>query len=194
MDRLNAAPGQPLTDNGATLADYASVVTKWGVVPMLATINPNGFTDVTPDNLNTPPALGVLISAAHRLIVGEYNLDLTASDAVVTACGLLAQNIPLYVGGFVDSAVENFTAGSAPVSAPNESDPNGGGHAMAIVGYKTLTAEEAEPWGLEAGDVLFEVLSSWGSGYGDAGHFWGTKAWFGSLWDCWPWPVREVDS
>jgi hypothetical protein len=183
IGREVGAPSQPLQDNGAQIADVCKGHADWGVIP-IGPLNPGGNTDVTPANVNQPGGLGGLEVAAQKRIVGDYRVALTAPDAIIVVRQLLAQGVPLLVGGFVDSAFESYALGQPAVDAPNQSDPSGGGHAMVIVGYRTQPD----------GSTWFEVLSSWGAGFGDAGHAWVTEAWVLALWDCYAWTVREATS
>jgi hypothetical protein len=191
-----ADPSVKLSDDGAQIADVCAAVSTWGRRP-IGPLNPGGNTDVTTGdggNVNAEPDLSQLVQDSHKLVVGEYRVDVTAPDAIQTVKGLLASGVPLLVGGYVDSAFENYALGAPPLGAPNQADPVGGGHAMVVVGYKTLTVEEAAEYGLQEGDVIFEVLSSWGSGFGDAGHAWVTSAWILALWDVYAFTARQVTS
>lgn len=179
-------PTIALVDDGAMLADVAQAISTWGMRP-IGPLNPRGYTDVTPDNVNVEPNLLELEQDAKALVVGEYRVDLGALTLIDDVCALLDAKVPLWSGGPVGPKYEDFIASAAPVGA----EPAGDGHATVITGYKVLTAEKAELYGLEEGEIVFENKTSWGA-FGDEGHVWVTRDWLRSMWDCYSLAVTRA--
>ena len=189
LARLVGAPGQPLSDNGVELSNVATAAGVWGIRP-IGQLNPGGFTDVTPENVNTPETLADLITDSHRLVIDEYRLDLSASDAIPTLVELL-KTTPVQVGGPVGSAYQGYQVGQ-PAVGP---EPDGSGHATVLTGCEVVgTAERAAELGVGVGDVVFEDKTSWGDSFGDHGHLLVTSSWVLSQWDALVWRCRLVAS
>ena len=89
---------------------------------------------------------------------------------------LVAARIPVRVDFYVDSAFEDWTPGLAPVPAPNEADPRGGGHAVYLVGY------------LPGAYVLRNSWGAWASG----GDCLVSPAWLRASWGLYPWITRKA--
>lgn len=174
-------PQGRLSDTGAQLADVATAISTWGLRPIGA-LNPRGNTDCTDALINEEPNLKGLILDASTLVTGEYRLDLHSLMAVKNACSLLDAGIPLARGSFVDAPYETYKAGDPAVGAPDESDPNGGGHATVTTGYR-VNAD---------GSVEFEDATSWDETFGDAGHVWISASCFVASWDCYPLAIRRA--
>ena len=183
-----------LTDSGVMPADVMAALVQWGIRPMVGP-TPDGRNydiwssdDLTAagivgdPNVNDDPKLEELEKSGLKLVTGEYRIDETAPnlDDLVKQT-LAVTKAPIGDGTFVDSQVMNFLATSAPVGAPNFSDPNGGGHWTCIVGYRLETD----------GSTSYEVVNSWGKLFGDAGHFWGTSAWLRACTDLYAWTVTR---
>jgi hypothetical protein len=88
--------------------------------------------------------------AYHRIV----ELGSSRIDAVKAA---ISAGFPVCFGCMVTQA---FCLGQfdplRPLDAPDPGDPVAGGHAMCLVGYD---------------DAGFDVVNSWGAGWGDLGHF-----------------------
>ena len=55
-------------------------------------------------------------------------------------------------------------------------DPDGGGHALALVGFRTMPD----------GSRQFRVQNSWGEAWDDAGECWASTAWMAACWELHP--------
>lgn len=173
----SVSPGRPvpaLTDSGAELADVITFLGRYGIKPM-GVVSPYGnISDVWDANVNDEPNLADLELSGQKLVAGEYRIQAGTSATSVQAV-LMNAKAPLWVGGYVDSQVMRFTANSPPVGSPNTGDPSGGGHAFLITGWR--------PSVINANQVDWECWTTWGRGFGDAGHFWCQESFFAALWD-----------
>lgn len=189
-----------LTDSGVMPADVMEALARFGVRPMLGP-TPDGRNydlsssadlanapplDATKEkyspNVNDEPRLEELELSGAKLIAGEYRLNEQDPNLLqLVKQSIFVAKAPVGDGTFVDSQVMDYARSSAPVGAPNLSDPNGGGHWTGIVGYR-----------LEAdGSTSLEVVNSWGEEYGDAGHFWAQESWLKACTDLYSWTVRR---
>lgn len=179
----NTPAGQPLPalqDGGADLQDAASVFSKSGDIPMQAEQD-GRFSDV-PDTETTPiPELTPDESqrGSEDLFSGEYSIAVD-TNAPTTVAASIDAGIPVWLGTFVDTAFENLTASQVAQPA-NQNDPNGGGHALVIVGYRTAAD----------GSLEFKVQNSWGTGWCDGGFCWASSAWVLATWELWPFAVAQ---
>jgi hypothetical protein len=162
-----------LTDSGAELADALASSANFGVCAIEAPTSDGRYSDVEPANVNAEPSFAQLEAAATSLVTGAYRLDLTAANASDVAAAALVAGFPLYVGFYVDSAFENMGP-SDVAGAPNESDPNGGGHATYLCGYRTSASGARE----------FRLQNSWGD-WCDGGSCWVSVAWLRAAWEMW---------
>lgn len=180
-------PGQALPalqDTGAELADVYHADATYGVLPMLVQATPDGrFYDLWTDadtgagtgNVNDEPGFAQLEQAGTRLVSGPYGIDPTAQNAAASIAAAIASGIPVEIAGFVDSAFMSLTKGQV-MGAPNQSDPNGGGHAIWLWGYDTMAD----------GSLVFTLRNSWGAGWCDGGNCLVGPAFIASLWEAWP--------
>jgi len=195
-ERTAAAPSGPLTaltDSGAELADVVASVAVFGVSPIVNPPTPDGresdiWTDADvqgipnapPANVNLEPDGQQLEAAAADPLSGAYTIRLTASNAVSVAVAALAAGMPLYVGFFCDTAFQNLQFGQV-AAAPDQSDPNGGGHAVFLI--------DSRPSKTVAGTVEFLLDNSWGSWAGgladNDGMVWVSEAFFLAIWEAW---------
>lgn len=184
---LGVVPGQPLPplqDTGAELADVYHCDATYGVLPMLVQTTPDGrFYDLWTDadtgpgtgNVNDEPPFASLEQAATRLVSGPYGIAPAAANACATIAAAIASGIPVEIAGFVDSAFMGLTKGQV-MGAPNQTDPNGGGHAIWLWGYDTM----------QDGSLVFNLRNSWGSGWCDGGNCLVGPAFIAALWEAWP--------
>ncbi|HLK36901.1 MAG TPA: C1 family peptidase [Polyangiaceae bacterium] len=170
-----------LGDNGADLQDDATALAAWGLAPIQAPTSDGRFSDCEND-----PSSGVFPepdpTQLQRVmqVTGEYSIPVDSSaPATVATC--IDAGIPVQVGIFIDTAFEELSAGHVAQPA-NERDPNGGGHAMYISGYRTNSAGELE----------FRVENSWGSTWCEGGACWASTAWLLSAWELFPVAVKAV--
>lgn len=173
-------PLPPLTDDGAELQDDANAVKTWGVAPIQAPTTDGRFSDCEndpPDNVFPEPDPTQLQIGAADLISGEYAANVDATLPNVVAASLDA-GIPVWIGFFVDSAFENLGPNDI-AQPPNTSDPNGGGHAVYLSGYRTNSA----------GQIEVRLQNSWGPNWADNGAVWCSTAWLLAVWDAFPMAV-----
>jgi hypothetical protein len=204
--RKATPPGQPLAplqDVGADLEDVWVVYATEGVRPMKCMRTPDGrrydlWTDIDtggnpPGNATAEPdPRDIASSVAIRVVldVGPHTIqptDPAMSDKMAAALDA-DPPIPIEVAGFVDSAFERLQSGHV-AQPPDESDPQGGGHALRISAYR--------PSASRPGEREFKVENSWGDrwcepGYTRAdgatmpgGFCWASEAWARSLWGIW---------
>jgi hypothetical protein len=177
-------PGQPLPllqDTGADLSDDSAAMARWGLGPIRNPTKDGRYSDVEndpPDNVFPEPVLSELQVAGQDLIGGEYQIPVDANAPALCALALDA-GIPIWLGFFVDSAFEALRPGEV-AQPPNESDPNGGGHAVYLSGYRTAAG----------GSFEFRLENSWGSGWCESGACWVSTAWLLKCWMLWPMAVK----
>jgi hypothetical protein len=175
-------PSVRLSDTGAMPADVMAAIAQFGVRPM-GPRNPNGNTDCTAENINAEPTLDELETDAKALVVGEYRINELDHDVCDQVAAVISdKRVPVGVGTYVDTAFSNWRAGDLPMGLANQSDPNGGGHWMVIVGYFTDPATRKR---------IFIVCNSWGEGWGDRGHIYVTEGWIKSAWDLYALTARR---
>jgi len=157
IDRADSSVA--LTDGGSMPNQAMRSLTEWGIRPMQAP-SPEGFnSDCDPSNVNNEPTLGELESDATAVVVGQYAID--SAEQAATA---IAEGFPVTVASFVDTAFENIGPDSPPYDMPDESDPNGGGHYIFLVGYRHVN-----------GKLEFLLQNSWGTTqWGSGGRCWVT--------------------
>lgn len=167
----------PLVDSGGMTEDALAFMATFGLRPRRVAQTSDGRnSDVELATLNDEATLGDLEEAADLMVVGPYAVDPMASDAEDQVQAALAARIPVRVDTFVDMVFEDWTPGRAPVPAPNESDPRGGGHAIYLVGYAS---------------GFYIIRNSWGD-WGDSGDVRVSPAWVRAAWGLFPWNVRKV--
>lgn len=171
-------PLPALTDAGATLPDVVNAGALFGVSPMGAALE-GRVSDLAESNVNLEPDSAALEQAATRIITGEYLIAVDDTVADVAAAALEA-GLPVWVGFFADSAFESLPAGQI-AGAPHEPDPNGGGHAVVLVGYQTM-----------GGARVFTIRNSWGTGWGNAGRGLVSEAWLRAAWAAYPLQVARA--
>jgi hypothetical protein len=167
-------PSQPLTDSGSEPADVMTVLQTLGVRAIQAPTDDGRYSDVDDTNVNAKPTLLELEAEVVHLVVGEYRIDEKSADAPQQVAAAIAglhggPSCAVGIGVFVDTAFMNWTPKGGPLDAPpNQNDPNGGGHWVAIVGFATAAD----------GTLVFDVVNSWGDMWGDGtGHIQVTQKW-----------------
>lgn len=178
IERAAANPKSlpPLTDSGAEMADVATALAKYGVCAMGETVD-GRESDVGAANINSDPDVMALAAAGKNLLAGEYVIDPTAANASALAAAALEAGLPLWAGFFCDSAFEVIQPGQI-AGAPNESDPNGGGHAVYLTGYTTTAIGR-----------VFTLRNSWSAGWCNAGSCLVSEAWLADVWALYPMAV-----
>src|SRR5512135_1068853 len=184
LERANATPvGQPLpllTDSGAEPADVFTACATFGIAPMQGPTPDGRNSDIwsdqdtssAPPNVNNEVDANQLQQAGTTLVTGEYAIDPTAPNVSDVAAAAIAAGFPIYVAAFVDTAFEDLQPGQVAQPA-NENDPNGGGHAIFLSGYKTNPD----------GSRTFILTNSWGTGWCDNGRCLVSEAWLKACWE-----------
>jgi hypothetical protein len=124
-------------------------------------------------NVNDEPALLELeedyahpVALAHEITscwTPRFSMDVALA---------LDAGYPVVFGTYVDSAFLRFRGGSV-VGAQDRQDPNGGGHSMCILGYRTTPEGKRE----------YLVRNSWGKGWGDSGDCWVNEDFMAQVWE-----------
>lgn len=170
-----------LADTGAELADVASALAQYGVAPLGPFVE-DRQSDVDPANVNDEPDILALAEAAKQLVTGEYIVDPTSANASDVCAAALESGLPIWVGFFCDSDFENLQPGQI-AGVPDESDPQGGGHAVYLSGYtKTATGR------------VWTLTNSWGTGWCNQGRCLVSDAWLAKTWALYPMAVAPVNS
>lgn len=114
-----------------------------------------------PSHVNDELTWDAQQKASAGRIAAYYRIDTEGDSLVQEIMHALVQMYPVVFGMFVDTAFMRLGAHNAPVSVVNVSDPNGGGHMMCIVGYRTRN-----------GVREFLVFNSWSKDWGNDGLCW----------------------
>lgn len=169
-----------LVDEGAQTEDYQLWISRFGVAPRWRSSVDGRNSDCGLDTCNDNLDLAKVESASVLLAPGSYAIDPQASNAESLVQAALAAKIPVRVDAFVDMVFENWSPGDKPVPTPNDNDPEGGGHAIYIVG-----------WGLSGSVAHYIIRNSWGISWGDGGDVLVSSAWLRAAWGLYPWTVRR---
>jgi hypothetical protein len=148
---------QLLTDSGVMMSDMLTVFRQFGVMPIGSDggMAPDGrYSDVwtdddtggsVPANINDKPDLMALETAGLKLVTGEYRIDEGGPNAIsqlqASLAGVIAKPAAAQVGIFVDT--KNFMQwdpSTGPIAQMDLTDPQGGGHALAITYYYTTAS------------------------------------------------------
>lgn len=165
--RIEQATGD-LQDNGRQLLDVWQAQQNDGLAPQTPATSPDGrnsdiwtAADATspPPNVNIDATPGELeLAGKCRLPFALATIDPTAADCEAQVQASLAAGRMVWFGTEVGQAFESATGSAdvAPDSNPN--DPDGGGHALFFVDYRTKAD----------GSVEYLVCNSWGLSWGDS--------------------------
>lgn len=174
----------PLVDDGRCLSDCLAVIQTMGLAPFEGPSPDGRNSDVwTANDTSVPPNVCVAATAAEVGAAFEHvyaGLGLNSIDPagpnvsdLVAAC--LAAGGAVYLGTQVGQAFEKLDG--ATVAQPDPAnDPNGGGHALALVGYRAASDASRQ----------FRVQNSWGESWDDAGECWASLAWLQACWELHP--------
>jgi hypothetical protein len=187
VERAGAITLAPLTDSGAQLSDVIEALSVYGVAPMRGPTPDGRNYDIwTPDegpdaNVNAEPDFAQLEQAATTIITGTHRIEEAAPDVVDQVAAAIAAGFPVYTAFFCDSAFESLTT-TQIAGAPNQSDTNGGGHAVYLSGYDTASG----------GSRVFTLTNSWGTSWCLDGRCMVSEAWLRAVWDLLVGDVRVV--
>jgi hypothetical protein len=176
----NATSLPDLTDSGAELADALAVLSGYGVCPMADPVEGRN-SDVDQANVTEEPDVDALEDAAMTLVTGAYRIDPVAQNASDQIASAISSGFAIYTGFFVDTAFENLTP-TQVAGAPNEADPQGGGHAVYLSGYRTNAMGARE----------FRLTNSWGAGWCDHGCCYVSEQWAQRAWEMWVIDVKVI--
>ena len=137
-----------------------------------------------------PNVCADLTQAEHaqcvRYDAGSHTIDPSSTDLEREIIATLTSPAPapVLVGGRVGEAFEDLEGDvDAQPDAPD--DPQGGGHALLIVGHRPLASH--------AGHYEFRLANSWGSSWDDDGEGWASESFVRSLWELHPLTCTRVD-
>jgi Papain family cysteine protease len=173
----------PLADDGRQCVDTLTVVNTQGV---------HAFEGPSPDGRNSdiwtandttaqPPNVTIPASAAElaaltKFALGSNSIDPAAPNLSDLLASCLAAGGVVYLGTEVGQAFEQLQGQTVAQPDTVANDPNGGGHALIIVGYRTMPD----------GTRQFKVQNSWGESWDDAGECWASLAWCAACWELHP--------
>ncbi len=173
---LTGAREGDMSDDGRQLVDCLAVAASPGLAPYAGPVEGRA-SDVTAANATTPATPAEVAACVPFASAGAGNsIDPAASDLAeqVTAC--LAAGGVIYLGAQVGAQFQGLTGDEVAIPDP-ANDPEGGGHALLIVGYRTAP---------EGGPVEVRVENSWGESWDSAGECWATLAWVAACWELHP--------
>jgi hypothetical protein len=175
-------PTGDLQDNGRQIADVMTCLQK-GVHSFEGNSPDGRFSDIWTANDTTAKPANVCLdvtptekAAELDQAFGEHTIDLTAPDALDVCMAALTASppAPIVVGTWVGPAFENATPTDVVGPETQDNAPDGGGHAIRIVGYRTI-----------GGVRSWLVSNSWGLNWCASGRVWVSDAWVLACWEAW---------
>ena len=194
--RIEAPCGGLLRDDGRQLCSVLRAIRETGIGPMLAPTPDWRWSDVwTAEDVagivRAPPpnvCRDITLDELARCIrydAGAHTIDPSSTDLEREIIATLTSPAPapVLVGGRVGAAFEELEGDvDAQPDAPD--DPQGGGHALLIVGHRPLASS--------AGHYEFRLANSWGSSWDEDGECWASEAFVRSLWELHPLTCTRV--
>jgi hypothetical protein len=144
--------GGALWDSGTMTSSVIAAYADFGISGMRARASDGRFSDCDPATLNAEPDLLQLERDALKLVIGAYQITSVGAQRLADVKAAQVNGFGVRIDSFVDTAFEEWTAGSAPFGAPNYADQNGGGHALYLVGYQGNNMIVRNSWGRDWGD------------------------------------------
>ena len=171
IDRVPNPDGSlpPLQDNGCEPNQAMRGIAEVGLAPMAVPSDGGPPSDCRPATINDEPTLTELERQSPLLAPGEKRIDSIGAERITDICLALASKTAVAFAAFVDTAFENWTPDKGPIGSPNYNDPNGGGHYLYFIGYRTV---------VDAAGVkrrIFKVRNSWGKTWGLNGNIEATE-------------------
>jgi C1A family cysteine protease len=112
------------------------------------------------DTFRTMPSATALHAAYdQRAGVGYYRISEEGADRIAVIQQALAAGFLVVFGTQVSNRFQTWRVEFPPLTIPGGTEAILGGHALVITGYDARGPE-----------IVFEILNSWGPGYGDAGY------------------------
>lgn len=161
-----------LSDDGAIPMYVWKGIHDWGVRPIKSPTSDRRYSDAEPRTINAEPTFSDLLADRHNVVMGEHRIDSTGAQRVQDFCLALDAGYAITFAVFVDTAFENWTGGE-PLGLPDTSDPNGGGHYLYAVGYRTDAS----------GKRVLRFRNSWGALWGLSGDGEGNEDFIGATSD-----------
>lgn len=148
--------GYPVTeDTGAQIRDCLKALAKHGVCP--EELHPYGEEE---DFWVRKPSVIAEESARNRQILRYFRLDQKGPPTARALEWTLSRGYLVAFGFSVPEGFEDdILKGNGVMSQVTKATRYDGGHAVALIGYDSKRK-------------LFEIRNSWGTEWGDAGHFW----------------------
>lgn len=151
-------PADGLFDQGSFPRQAMKSLKAWGVpTAQRWPFNPATINDELPWD--------VMQAASAFTLAAWWRIDSLGQERIEDICQAIANGFPVVFGLSVDRAFLEHV-GKGTVGRPDPTQ-NVGGHMMYAVGYKTVNGER-----------LVRCVNSWGTGWGDAGFFWASEAFF----------------
>lgn len=175
FDRGNP-DGPALEDVGTQTNSVINVLSELGIRAMDMAISGNTYCDFNDENINEEPNILELEQSGEKLTIGAYQITTSGAQKLQDVKDCINSLVPIRVDSWVDSTVMEWESSHSPVGIPNYNDPDGGGHAMYIIGY-------------QGSNVL--IRNSWGLMYGLNGNFLASAAWLEQA-DCFAWDVKDA--
>jgi hypothetical protein len=184
--RIEVGHTGPLWDNGRQLVDVLEAARTVGLAPQQGPTPDGRNSDVwsDADTGGTPPgnvcvdATPAELGAAnlHEFDFGHHTIDPTAADVEAQVIATLTAQVPapILLGTLVGQQFE--AAGPGTIVEPAGDDSTAGGHALLIVGHRTLAD----------GTRQFRVCNSWSGSWGESGEIWASSAWLRACWELHP--------
>lgn len=154
IDRAN--PEVPLQDEGTDPNSAILAIATYGVTLMA---DPDASTDCDLATINNEPKLDTLEEAADLKFKGVYQIPVL-QDVATTIVRAIDAGFAVNIAKQVGQKEEEWTPDQGPIGPHDPNDPTIGGHDMYIDGYEIL----------DDGTVVFDLVNSWGTGWGDGGY------------------------
>jgi C1A family cysteine protease len=173
----------PPADDGRQCVDCLTVVSTQGVHPFEGNSPDGRNSDIwtANDTSAEPPNVCLPATPAEtanltKFALGANSIDPAASNLSDLLASCLAAKGIVYLGTEIGQAFEQLQGATVAQPDPNANDPNGGGHALIIVGYRTMAD----------GSRQFKVQNSWGETWDENGECWASLAWCAACWELHP--------
>ena len=167
----------PIADDGRQCTDCLAVVATQGVAPFEGPTSDGRNSDIDASNACTPATAAEMAAAgAHLVGLGANSIDPADPNLSDLVASCIAAGGVVYLGTEVGQAFEQLNGATVAQPDPDPNDPNGGGHALIITGYRTMPD----------GSRQFRVQNSWGESWDDSGECWASLAWVQATWELHP--------
>ena len=167
----------PLADDGRQCTDCLAVAATQGVAPFEGPTSDGRNSDIDASNVTTAATGAELAAAGANLVnFGGNSIDPADPNVSDLVASCIAAGGVVYLGTEVGQAFEQLAGATVAQPDPDPNDPNGGGHALIITGYRTMAD----------GSRQFRVQNSWGETWDDDGECWASLAWVQACWELHP--------